>query len=281
MFPNAERGGVIRLTRDLARARSLLFVPGTRSERFGKAVHSGTDAVVLDLEDAVSLGDKEQARANVASWLSGGQCGVLRINARETPWHDDDVELAGRYRCPVMIPKVEGREDVEAVRRRLPPGTPLIVLLESARALVEAASICQAPGVIRAAFGSFDLAAELGIDPEVRGALRHARSVIVVASAAARISPPIDGVTGAVQDLALLRDDVEHAKDLGFAGKLCIHPDQVDVVNRHFSPSQAEFQWAENILEGIGSEGVAVVDGRMIDAPVLARARRIIASSRG
>lgn len=265
------------MQRELVTARSLLFVPGSRPERFDKAVDSGADVVILDLEDAVAPAEKGQARANVERWLAAGGVGIVRINARETPWHGEDVEMAARSGCPVMIPKVELSSDAAAVQRCLPNETPLVALLESAAAILGAASICQAPGVVRVAFGSFDLGAELGIDPDGRQALLHARSALVLASAAARIAPPVDGVTATVGDIAALSSDLQHARSLGFGAKLCIHPGQVTHVNECFMPTDDEIEWADRVLNAAGDHGVAIVDGKMVDAPVLMRARRIAA----
>ncbi|MEZ0365886.1 CoA ester lyase [Mycobacterium sp. pUA109] len=262
-------------------ARSLLFVPGSRPERFPKAANSGADVVVLDLEDAVAPAEKPQARTNAERWLAGGGVGLVRINARETPWYQEDIDMVARSRCPVMIPKVESSDDIAAVQRYLPNDTPLIALLESAVAVAGAASICRMPGVLRAAFGSFDLGAELGIDPDDRQALLHARGALVLACAAAKIAPPVDGVTAAVDDIDALSRDLNHARSLGFGGKLCIHPCQVAHVNQCFMPTDDEAEWAHRVLNGARGQGVAVVDGKMVDAPVLARARRIATWTRG
>jgi citrate lyase subunit beta/citryl-CoA lyase len=129
-----------------------------------------------------------------------------------------------------------------------------------------------------------DFAAALGVDPEHREALLWARSQLVVASAAAGLPGPVDGVTRAVQDDAVLRSDVEHAKGLGFAGKLCIHPAQLALTRALLDPSEEEVAWARRVLAVVGAEnagGVMALDGLMVDAPVVKRAHSIIVSVRG
>jgi citrate lyase subunit beta / citryl-CoA lyase len=266
--------------RDLATMRSALFVPAIRPERFGRAAESSADAIILDLEDAVAPSDKGAARGYARSWLEAGQRPLVRVNARETIWHEDDLGMVAQYGCPVMVPKVECAADIAAVRRILPDGAQIVALIESASAVINAAEICRAPGVVRAAFGSFDLGAEIGVDPGNNEALLFARSALVLASAAARIAPPLDGVTGDIHDADGLGEDVRRAHGLGFGGKLCIHPVQVERVNLGFTSSEGEIIWAAGVLNAANNNaGVLVLDGKMIDAPVIARARRIIALS--
>lgn len=261
---------------DLTTARSLLFVPGTRPERFTKAAEAGADGIVLDLEDAVAAADKSVARSHVDSWLREGNVGVVRVNARDTDWHADDLDMVRRHGCPVMVPKVESATDVDAVRQHLRDDANLIPLIESAAAVLAAREICSCNEVIRVAFGGFDLGAEIGVAPERQEAFLFARSTLVLACASARIAPPLDGVTGDVGSPDALRIDIEHASGLGFGGKLCIHPTQVAAVNAGFAPDGYEVRWAYRILAEVSDQGVAVVDGKMIDAPVIARARRIL-----
>lgn len=266
--------------RDLATMRSALFVPAVRPERFGRAAESGADAIILDLEDAVAPSEKGAAREYARSWLEAGRRSLVRVNARETIWHEADLGMVAQYGCPVMVPKVECAADIAAVRQILPDGTQMVALIESSSAVMNAAEICREPGVVRAAFGSFDLGAEIGVDPGNHEALLFARSALVLASAAARIAPPLDGVTGDIQDADGLVEDVRCAHRLGFGGKLCIHPVQVERVNFGFNPSEIEINWAAEILNAANDNvGVLVLDGKMIDAPVIARARRIIALS--
>ncbi len=250
----------------IADARSFLFVPGDRPDRFAKAEAAGADVVVLDLEDAVAPSAKEAARDHVVAWLAAGHAAVVRVNAAGTPWHADDVAAAGAATA-VMVPKAERPEDLDVHPSVLP-------LVETARGIAAAAELCAAPGVVRPVFGSIDFAADIGVDPLSRTALLHARSTLVLAAAVAGCAPPVDGVTTALSDVDAVRADTRHAAELGCTGKLCVHPGQVPVVHEAFRPSAEEVAWARSVLAA--GDGVTAVDGRMVDRPVLLRARRIL-----
>ncbi|MEU6145583.1 CoA ester lyase [Streptomyces sp. NPDC047081] len=261
---------------DLAPARTLLFVPGHRPDRFAKAAGSGADGIVLDLEDAVGPELKDAAREHVRAWLADGGRGVVRVNAPGTEWYDADVAALSGRPCPVMLPKAADPDQVGRLLADLPAGSAVVPLIETAAGVLEARSICAAPGVVRAAFGSVDLGAGLGVDPDDRAALATARSLLVLASAAAGTAPPLDGVTTALDDERALRADTRHAATLGFSGKLCVHPRQVAVVHAEFAPSDEELRRAKEIVAAAGEGSVAVLDGRMIDRPVVERARRLL-----
>jgi len=253
----------------------MLFVPGDRPDRFPKARASGADEIVLDLEDAVAPDAKAAAREHVSRWRATEGTGVVRINHPGSPWYEDDVaELADRP-CVVMLPKAASQEEIAGLMNRLAPGSCVIPLLESALGVLEARDICAAAGVVRGAFGNADLASDHGVDPADRSALAHARAATVLASAASRVAPPLDGVTIALTDDELLRADAEHAAGLGFTGKLCIHPRQVPIVNEVFSASPEELAWAREVVAA--GDSVTVVDGQMVDKPVIERARRLLA----
>lgn len=254
----------------LTTARTFLFVPGHRPDRYDKAAVSGADVVVLDLEDAVAPADKDQARRNVAAWLAQGGRAVVRVNAPGTPWFDDDLDLVTTRGCPVMLPKAE-RADLP---ERLADACAVIPLIETAFGVESALDVCRAPGVVRAAFGSVDLATELGVRHDDRLALGYARSRLVVASAAAGLAAPVDGVTTALDDPDTLADDLRHARRLGFGGKLCIHPRQLDAARTGFAPTEHELRWARRVIDA--GDAVSVVDGAMVDKPVLERARRLL-----
>jgi citrate lyase subunit beta/citryl-CoA lyase len=265
-------------------ARTLLFVPGHRPDRFTKAAAVGADAVVLDLEDAVAPGHKDTARSHVARYLDGagaGQYLVVRINAAGTPWHDADVAMLRGRGAALMLPKADDPHLLARLVDRLGPGLPVVPLMETATGILHAAAVCAVPGVVRAAFGSLDLAAQLDIDPADHDALLPARGAVVLACAAARLPGPLDGVTTAVADDDAARADAAYGRRLGFTGKLCIHPRQVAVVAPVFTPTAAQRDWARAVLDAIrATDGsVAVLDGRMVDAPVVARAHRLLALS--
>ncbi|MBA8823960.1 citrate lyase subunit beta/citryl-CoA lyase [Saccharopolyspora lacisalsi] len=259
----------------LAHARSMLFVPGNRPDRFAKAAVAGADAVILDLEDAVGVEDKDTARQHVAEYLRDGHPAVVRINAAGTPWYDDDVAMVARHPCAVMLPKSE-HADALVEFTRLLPDTPVIPLLETATGLMSAHALCHAEGVVRAAFGNVDLAAQLGIDPGDHQALVTARSTLVLAAASAGIAPPIDGVTTSVHDDEVLVADTDHVVGLGFTGKLCIHPSQVSAIRSAFTPLPESVRWAHDVIAASDEGSVTVLDGQMIDKPVVDRARSIL-----
>lgn len=252
-----------------------LFVPADRPERFAKAANSGADAMFIDLEDAVAPGAKESARSGLGA-VTAPVPVLLRINAIGTPWHKADLEVAARMPlAAVILPKTESAAQVQAVQSAT--GHPVIALVETAQGLALAREI--AGQAARLAFGSIDYAADLGIGHS-RVALASARAELVLASRLAGITAPIDGVTTALNDAALIEDDCRHAVDMGFGGKLLIHPAQIAPARRGFAPEAAEIDWARRILAV--PEGAAVaVDGAMVDAPVVARARRILARAEG
>ena len=254
-----------------------LFVPADRPERFSKAQSSGADAIIIDLEDGVAPGAKVSARSalSVPGALPTGCDVYVRVNARQTPWYRDD--LAAVAQLPVagiVLPKTESAEDIAATSKSL-PRVGLIALIETARGLAAVREISGAEGVTRLAFGSIDFCVDIGAAND-RDALLAARSAIVLASRLGDLQPPLDGVTVAIDDMALIEADARYALRLGFGGKLCVHPRQIAPVRNGFAPSADEVSWAKRILEA-GAEGAVAVDGMMVDSPVRSRARQILA----
>jgi citrate lyase subunit beta / citryl-CoA lyase len=262
----------------LVRARTLLFVPGHREDRFAKAAASGADDIIIDLEDAVAVELKSLARENLSQWREAGGGGLVRINDATTPFYEDDIAaLIGRP-CTVMLPKVDHADQVNDLVSRLPKGSRVVPVLETASGVLNALPICSAQGVVRAAFGNGDLATELGIGHDDRLALAHARSSIVLASAAAGIAEPLDGVTTELRDERMLATDSKHAAALGFGGKLCVHPRQVPVVQTAFMPSAEQLRWAAEVVAAAGDGSVTTVHAQMIDKPIVERARRLLSN---
>ncbi|QDZ30419.1 CoA ester lyase [Noviherbaspirillum sp. UKPF54] len=256
-------------------ARSYLFVPGNRADRFEKACAAGADAVIVDLEDAVPPDDKEAARAALAAWLSPARSVLVRINGADTRWFDDDLALC---RLPgvagIVLPKAGAPGELlelhDAGAKEIYP------LIETAHGFENARVLAEAPGVRRLMFGSIDFKLDLGIEGD-DDALLYFRSQLVLASRLASAQPPVDGVSTAIDDAGELERDTLRARRLGFGGKLCIHPKQVAAVNRCFSPSAADIAWAKRILDASAASGGAAVavDGKMVDRPVILRARQI------
>lgn len=258
----------------------LLFLPANRLDRLEKAVSTGADAVVLDLEDAVAVDQKRQARDGLLGALDQAAALkpiVLRINGADTDWHVEDVAAAADLPvAAVMLPKAESAATCEKVRQAC--SKPVIALIETANGVLRANEIAHASS--RLAFGNLDFAADIGIGQD-RLALAHARSVLVLASRCAGIAPPVDGVTQNFNDFQVVEDDARHSHSMGFGGKLLIHPKQIEPTRLAFRPSSEEIAWAERILAVAGSEtGVLTMDGSMVDAPVLKRARQILGRSK-
>lgn len=266
---------------DVRSARTLLFVPGDRPERFEKAAGSGADVVVLDLEDAVAPPAKGAALGHVVAWLAApGNSAVVRINAAGTPTHAAELAALASTAAAVMLPKADA-DQIAHVRDGLGGEASeheVLALIETARGVSDADAIAQAPGVARLVLGTIDLSAELGVEAASYDAMAYSRGRLVIASAAAGLPGPIDGVTVTLDDPAILDEDLRVARDLGFSGKLCIHPKQVATVNQALSPSADEVAWAERILAAAGGSngGVVVVDGAMVDKPVVLRAQRLL-----
>lgn len=258
-----------------------LFVPGNRPDRFDKALASGADAVILDLEDAVDAGAKDNARAAVGAWLAENRRGdgrlLVRINDETTDWFEDDLDLLrGAGSIGVMLPKVESAGQVARVVAALDPGVIVVPLIETALGLREVASIAEADGVQRLAFGTLDFAVDLDLSGDERGLIAPAMT-IALASRCAGKAAPIAGVTPAVNDDDALARDLAFARAVGFTAKLCIHPVQVAAVRRALAPSATELDWATRVIAAAAaSSGVVQVDGRMVDRPVLLKARAIL-----
>jgi citrate lyase subunit beta/citryl-CoA lyase len=262
---------------DIGAARSWLFVPGDRSERFPKAASSGADVVVCDLEDAVGPEAKPRARSAVVDWLSGGGRACVRINAGDTRWYGEDVDaLAGLPGLrAVMVPKAEDPQAIAELSAALGAGTQIVALVETAQGLRRVDALAAAPGLARIAFGSLDFALDVRSE-ETDLALLFARSTLVVSSRAAGLPPPVDGVTTALEDCWAVTAAAARASELGFGGKLCIHPNQVDAVNAAFSPTPEEIRYAFRVIDSLTEGGVGRLDGQMVDRPVVARARAVL-----
>lgn len=254
-----------------------LFVPGDRPERFAKAVAAGPDAVIIDLEDAVAAAAKVAARDGLRAALAdlGDSLPLfLRINAPCTEWHEDDLRAARDLPLAgIILPKAEEAADLTHAAEL--SGHPVIALVETARGLQNIDVI--AGSAARIAFGSIDFAADLAMG-HTRTSLLFARARIVLASRLAGLPAPIDGVTVAIREEDEILSDCAHSVELGFGGKLLIHPAQIAPARRGFAPSEKELDWARRVEAAAASGDAALtVDGAMVDAPVIARARQIIA----
>lgn len=267
--------------------RSYLFVPADRPERLAKALDSGADAVIADLEDAVAPAAKAGARDALAAALDDlaarGRRVVVRLNGVETAWFHDDVRLAEHPAVEaVMLPKADGAEAVRAVRGRAGTATrPVLALIETARGMAAAEALAQCDGVARLVFGTIDFMLDTDIAEDDGLSLLAFRARLVLASRVAGLAAPVDGVTTTFDDAAVVAAEARRSRSLGFGAKLCIHPRQVAPVHAAFNPGAEQLAWARRVVDAAAqAQGAAVaVDGKMVDAPVLARAQRLLAAA--
>ncbi len=269
--------------------RSLLFVPADQDAKVRKASTLSCDAVILDLEDGVPPSRKAEARNGALHALEelafGARERLIRTNALTSPWGRDDLAAIGRSRVmpdTVVIPKVDGPEAVLEVARALDAtSVGLLPHIETAKGLLAAQAIAAChPRVNGLFFGAGDYLVETGGQRTPR-VLLFPRSAVVAAAAAAGLAA-IDTPYFRLGDLAGLEDDAAAAAELGFAGKAAIHPEQILVINRIFTPPPDRVAWAERVLaiaEQTGA-GAFVVDGEMADAMTLRIARRVLAAAK-
>jgi citrate lyase subunit beta/citryl-CoA lyase len=256
----------------------LLFVPADRPDRFGKALGSGASGAILDLEDAVSPDRRAYARDQVRAFLDAhddlGRVAV-RINPAHTPDGRQDLAMLAGARRPaaVVVPKAGDAADCGRVSDEI-GDVAQIVLIESARGLAHCESIALAPHVLALAFGPYDLAAELGGETATDVMQPHRSRMLVAARAAERWA--IDGPSREFGDPSIPARDAEHARRLGYDGKLLIHPAQLAPVRGAFAPSPEEVEYARRIVEAAQRSNPAVLDGTMIDPPIIIAAERVL-----
>ena len=281
--------------------RSLLFVPGAEPRKLEKAREAGADTLLLDLEDSVAPQQKAEARAMVAAALRDGGFGdtelAVRVNAPGTLYFGADLNavIEAGARC-LLIPKSESAEGIEgvvAMLERLEPQpiatevTRLLLLIESPEGIANATAIGRAtPRVEALCFGHADFSLSMGLTEAnaSRGVIYHARCTLAIAAKACGVAP-IDCVHLAVKDEQAFRRDTELGLRLGFEGKLCIHPRQVVLANHVYTPGKEQIDYALRVVEawkraeGEG-RGVFTLDGKMIDAPLVAVQQRVLERAR-
>ncbi|HKY26199.1 MAG TPA: CoA ester lyase, partial [Gaiella sp.] len=271
----------------LQTARSFLFAPGGEERKLVKALESAADAVVADLEDAVAPAEKAAARALSARLLAeaeGDAVRLVRVNGVGTEWHDADVAAVAEAGVDgVVVPKATAAA-VNNVGERL--DLPIVAIVETAIGLREAFAIASHEGVEVLMLGALDLGLELGLEQREDGQeILFARSSLVLDSAAARLRGPADRVWVDVRDLDGLARDCHLGRSLGFSGKALVHPDQIAPTHEAFAPSASELRRAREIVaafdRAVGEgRGVVALDGEMIDAPVVERARELLSDEK-
>ncbi|MGH3314166.1 MAG: HpcH/HpaI aldolase/citrate lyase family protein [Streptomyces sp.] len=285
--------------------RALLFVPGDRPDRIAKALATDADSVAVDFEDAVAGTEKDAARTRTADVLTAlpdqpdSPAVYVRINAPSTAEIEADLAavssmLAGTRLAGLIVPKTEsvaqlGRldetlTDAERTAGVEPGRLSLVPIVETARAVLESGAIATAgPRVRTLLFGTLDLAAELGVQPTVEGReLLHARSQVVLAARAAGLTGPLDGPYPALEDEDGLIRSSRAARELGFTGRVVVHPRQVGPVRRAFAPTAGELERAREVLaahhaaqdRGVGA--LQLPDGTFVDRPVVIRAAALL-----
>ncbi len=274
--------------------RSVLFTPGDDAEMLRKAPQAGADTLVFDLEDGVAPDRKQAARETVREALSDPDLDpVAEVCVRVTPppTTDDDlsVVLSGGRPDAVLLPMVDGREDVETLVRLLREQdageVPVLALVETARGVLNAPEIADHPKVDAVLLGAEDLAADLGATRTEGGAeVAYARQRVVTAAAAAEVDA-VDAVHTDLDDREGLQRATREAAQLGYDGKMVVHPAQVAVVNEAFTPDAERVEWAERVLRAAEradreNRGVFRVDDQMVDAPLVAQAEQVAERAR-
>lgn len=272
--------------------RSLLFVPATSEHLWEKASQRGADAVVIDLEDAIPIEKKELARAMAPKAIQllkdKGADVVLRVNSDPKLWEQDLVGMPLKFLSAVMLPKVETKDQVEAFSKALtqhcsatPP--PIAALLETPLGVLATSQIAGHPSLCALGFGAEDYSGAIGVHPHALALTWPAQQVITGAHAYGLQCWGMAGSIAEVKDLDAFGKDVEFARSIGFTGSVCIHPNQVAIVNRGFSPSAAELEWAQKVVDAdeaarANGLGAVLLEGKMIDKPIVDRARRWLAA---
>ena len=263
---------------DFLPPRTALYLPASNARAIEKARGLAADMIILDLEDAVPAGKKHEARAAAVAAMAegfGGRIAAIRINGPETEWHESDLAaVAGSVETMVVLPKVERAESAARIAARL--GKPVMAMIETPLGILHAADIAAADGVEGLIAGTNDIANELRLPPGAgRGGLTLALQSIVLAARAAGILA-LDGVWNQLDDPAGLEAQCSEGRMFGFDGKTLIHPNQIEIANRAFGPSEAELEDAHALIAAFNG-GAERFRDRMIENMHVESAKRLIA----
>ena len=268
--------------------RSVLYIPGSKPRALDKARNLPVDAVIFDLEDAVSVEEKENARDTLAAALAEGGYGarvrIVRINGLDTQWGRADAEAAAKMDCDaILLPKVSSPADLDALAE-ITGGKPLWAMMETPRGMLNAAAIAAHPKLQGMVMGTNDLAKELQTRFRADRLPMMAGLGLCLLAAKAEGKIIVDGVYNAFKDDEGLKVECDQGRDMGFDGKTLIHPAQVDVTNTAFAPSEAEIDLARRQIAAFeeveaSGQGVAVVDGKIVENLHVATAREILAKA--
>jgi citrate lyase subunit beta/citryl-CoA lyase len=284
--------------------RTALFVPGNRPDRVDKAVATAADVVIIDLEDAVPYSQKKETRPLVRQKVLDhpGRPVFVRVNALDTDFFQEDLdEVVVEGLACIIVPKVETAAQIQEINQSLlkveknkeirPGSVSIIPLIESALAVENVFQIVSQrtdpQRLFTVAFGAADFALDMGFAVTKTGEeLVYPRARIAVACRAARVEPPLDTPFMIdLKDREALEADTKRARQLGFQGKLCIHPNQIDICNRLFSPTKGDIEYAQKVIQAFDAaeaDGTAAiqVEGEFIDYPMVERSRRILKISK-
>ncbi|MEY8802392.1 CoA ester lyase [Leisingera sp. XS_AS12] len=268
--------------------RSVLYIPGSKPRALDKARQLPVDAVIFDLEDAVSPEEKENARATLAEALAAGGYGarmkIVRINGLDTDWGRADAAAAAQMDCDaVLLPKVDSPADLDALAE-ITGDMPLWAMMETPRGMLNAPAIAAHPRLQGMVMGTNDLAKELQCRYRADRLPMMAGLGLCLLAAKAEGVVIVDGVYNAFKDAEGLAAECEQGRDMGFDGKTLIHPAQVEIANAAFAPSEAEIDLAQRQIAAFEAaeaegEGVAVVDGKIVENLHVATAREILAKA--
>lgn len=271
----------------LKAARSLLFVPAIAPRMLEGVAARGTDAVIVDLEDSVSPERKAEARTAAApaiEMLARHLPVLVRVNAEPEIWKADLAALPVDLLAAVMLPKIEAPGQVQEIAAALTAtcgsGRPIVALVESALGVLRVAQIAQAsPTLVALGFGAEDFAAQMGVEPMPASLSAPAQQVTLAAHAFGLACWGLAASVAQIDDMAAFEQSVKQARAIGFTGTVCVHPRQVAVANAGFGPTPEELTWARQVLAaaelaGEKGKGAFAFRGRMVDRPILERARR-------
>ncbi|HEG0589812.1 TPA: CoA ester lyase [Campylobacter coli] len=271
------------------KAKSFLFVPSIYPERFIKALQSGANQIIIDLEDSVEEAKKEVGRKNIADFSS--QCAenndkfLIRINETQSAEFQKDLSLISTIKesnsiVGIVLPKAQNYEDIDILSKF---ELPIIPIIESALGVENLDDIAKHPSVLALSFGSLDMTLDLNLQ-EGEGKnfiLNSIRTQIVLKSVKYNLLSPINGVYPDIKNIDGLKEDLLFAKSMGFGGSLCIHPNQVVSINEVFSPSAQQIAWAKEILSLRKNSNDIIFNhnGMMVDLPVIKKAEQILLDS--
>lgn len=268
------------------KTKSFLFVPSIKNDRFDKALNSGADYIIIDLEDSISPNQKDKGRANILEFANNTDANFfIRINDTKSEYFNDDMKLLDELNkmkklYAIVLPKSESSKEFELFKDF--KDLIIIPIIESALGVDNLDDIASSKLIKLLSFGALDISLELGLKEGSgrENLLNHIRNQIVIKSAKYKLLPPINGVYPDIKDEIGLKSELEFVSSMGFGGSLSIHPNQIPIINQVFSPTKEQILWAKEIVELAKNTDDIVFNykGNMIDLPVIKKAQNILAN---